>query len=167
MGIMQPKYYYALVWDSVLDNKDIVIKGQPLVKTSKLPRDPRMLYGTSSNDLRKVKLNRFKKILEYDVLTMKQSVRFVKEIEELALKRDVRIVIWEWADTMSPRYDHYRIISKEHFEELAKDAPGSFGIKKHEMDKESEESIWKATPDPEKNLKSKIKKMLDVDLKFA
>ena len=68
---------------------------------------------------------------------------------------------------MSPRYDHYRIISKEHFEELAKDAPGYFGIKKHEMDKESEESIWKATPDPEKNLKSKIKKMLDVDLKFA
>ena len=83
MGIMQPKYYYALVWDSVLENKDIVIKGQPLVKTSKLPRDPRMLYGTSSNDLRKVKLNRFTKILEYDVLTMKQSVRFVKEIEEL------------------------------------------------------------------------------------
>lgn len=157
------KYYYALVWDSVLKDKDIVIKGQPLVASTKLPEDPRMMYGTSHKDIYKVRLTNFRDVVKYNTFTTEQSVSFEREYEEVNLTRDVRIVIWEWAETMSPKYDSYRIVSKQYFEELVKDAPESFGINKHPGGVESDEKIWKVTPNPERELKERVLRMLELD----
>ena len=161
MMTMNPKYYYALVWDSSLNDKNIVIKGEPLTSRSRLPEDPRMKYGTSHKDVFKVRLERFKKIVKYDVFTMKQSVEFIPEQEEIKITRDVRIAIWEGGDTMSPRYDSYRLISKEYFNELVKDAPGEFQINKHENDVVSRDSLWKAVPDPRKFLNRELQLLIE------
>lgn len=166
MSVEHEKFYYALVWGETLKDKNVVIKGKPLVKGSKLSEDPRMLYGTSEKDKFKVKVENYKNIVEYDVFSTKQTVRFVKEVEEIVITRDVRIVIWQHADTMCPKYDHYRIISKDYFEELAENSLGSFEANVRE-EKTSDESIWKANVNPEKLLKLKIANKLNLNLEFA
>ena len=166
MSLEHEKYYYALVWGEALKDKNLVIKGSPLVKGTKLSEDPRMLYGTSDKDRFKVKIENYKEIKEYDVFSTKQSVRFVKEVEEISVTRDVRIVIWQHKDTMCPKYDHYRVISKQYFEELAEHSLGSFDAIVYE-EEVAEESTWKANVNPEKLLKKKIAEKFGLNLEFA
>lgn len=166
MSLEHGKYYYALVWGEALKDKNLVIKGSPLVKGIKLSEDPRMLYGTSDKDKFKVRIESYKEIKEYDVFSTKQSVRFVKEVEEVLVTRDVRIVIWQHKDTMCPKYDHYRVVSKQYFEELAEHSLDSFDAIIFE-EKVSEESIWKANVNPEKLLKKKIAEKFGLNLEFA
>ena len=165
MSVEHGKYYYALVWGEALKDKNVTIKGSPLVKGTKLSEDPRMLYGTSDKDKFKVKVENYKEIIEYDVFSTKQTVRFVMEEEEISVTRDVRIVIWQHKDTMCPRYDHYRVVSKKYFEGLAEISLDSFEVKEYE-EKVSEESIWKADINPEKFLKRSIASKLNLNLEF-
>lgn len=166
MSLENEKYYYALVWGEALKDKNLVIKGSPLVKGTKLSEDPRMLYGTSDKDRFKVKIENYKEIKEYDIFSTKQSVRFIKEVEEISVTRDVRIVIWQHKDTMCPKYDHYRVISKQYFEELAEHSLGSFDSIVYE-EEVTEESTWKANVNPEKLLKKKIAEKFGLNLEFA
>lgn len=165
---MKPsKYYYALVWDTALKNGNLLIKGTLVNRNTKLPKDPRMMYGTSPKDVFKVRLENYKQITEYDIMTTKQTVRFIKELEEYELSRDIRIVIWEGSEFLNVVTDHYRVVSVDFFEELVKIAPEKSGMEMIEQALDKEEFEWKATVCPEQFLKAKVLNTLNLNLEFV
>lgn len=165
---MRPsKYYYALVWDTALKNGETLIEGTLVNRNTKLPKDPRMMYGTSPKDVQKVRIEKYKQVTEYDILTTKQTVRFVKELEEYELSRDIRIVIWEGSEFLNVFTDYYRVVSQDFFEELVKIAPEKTGLEMIEQAFDNEEFKWKATVSPEQFLKAKILNTLNLNLEFV
>lgn len=153
--------YYALVWNTALSEKDLVIQGEVISQNTVLPKDPRMMYGTNPNDVFKIRIERIKEEIKYDVFTTKQSVRFIKEVEEVELPRDVRIIVWEGSDTLHIPYDKYRIVTPQVFEELIKMSDDT-QINTWN-DPLIEEVRWKACAEPEEKLRGKVLNVLNFD----
>lgn len=112
--------YYTLVWNTTLELKgERFIKGEKITKTTKLPSEPSVLYGTHNNDLKKIRNIEVWEEVIYDVATTKQSVRFHESINEYELCRDVRIIVWEGSPELDLFYDSYKIVTPEMFEDIA------------------------------------------------
>ncbi len=148
-------YYYALVWNTALDEKDLVIQGQLITKNTILPEGPHMMYGTNPNDILKVRTEKIKEKIEYDVLTMKQSVKFIREVEEIDIPRDVRILVWEGSDKINLKESDYKIVSPQMFQEL---------IEMSEDCLEDEDEIMRPSILPEVKFNKNILNMLDLNL---
>ena len=162
------KSYYALVWNTALSNKDLVIRGELVSQNTVLPKDPRMMYGTNPNDVLNVRIEKIKKEVKYDVFTTKQSVRFIKEIEKIELPRDVRIIVWDDEEELYIANKSYRIVSPQVFEELIEMSNYTRintwnGLP---YDSEGVEASWKACAEPEERLKGNILSMLNLELQF-
>lgn len=156
--------YYALVWNTALSEKDLLIQGEVISQNTILPKDPRMMYGTNPNDVFKVRLERIKTEVKYDVLTTKESVRFIKEVEEIEIPRDVRIVVWEGSNILHIPYDKYRIVTPQMFEDLI--AKSKDTCINTWDDSTIEEIRWKACAEPEEKLRDNILNMLNLKLEF-
>lgn len=128
--------YYALVWNTTLKIKNKTVEGELLNKNTILPDDPRMLYGTNPNDILKIQSESFVKIMKYDVMTMTQSVKFHKKIEEVIIPRDVRIIVWENSELLNLSEDNYRIVTPEYFKEII-----------NQLDKESDVKLQPESED--------------------
>lgn len=94
-----------------------------ITKNTVLPDDPRMLYGTNSNDVAKIRNVGIWKEIEYDTITTKQSVKFWKEVDEYILSRDVYILVWEGEEYLELPNDRYKIVSPDLFEYIVQTAP--------------------------------------------
>ena len=114
--------YYAIVWNTSLDT-NMVLRGTKITRFTKLPNDPRMLYGTNKNDVAKIKKVKLWKKIGYDPYTTKQEVKFWHEVEEYKLSRDIYIVVWEGKDRIRPSEDYYKIVTPELFEHIVALAP--------------------------------------------
>lgn len=114
--------YYALVWNDSLKRK-MRIKGELITRNTVLPDDPRMLYGTNSNDIAKIRNVGLWQEIEYDTITTKQSVKFWKEVDEYILSRDVYILVWEGEEYLELPNDRYKIVSPDLFEYIVQTAP--------------------------------------------
>lgn len=155
--------YYALVWNTSLEQKESIIEGELISKDTVIPDDPRVMYGTNPNDVLKVSIEHIKTEIEYDVLTTRQSVRFIKEIEEFELPRDVRIIVWEGSNVLHIPYDKYRIVSPKDFEALVEISKNSFECKESKTERYFK---WEEVATPERKLKENILNMLDLELNF-
>lgn len=112
--------YYALIWNTTLEQKgDRFVIGEKITKTSKLPSDPTILYGTHNNDLKKIRSVEVWEEIVYDVATTKQSVRFHESVEEYELCRDVRIVVWNGSKELDLFNDEYKVVTPDLFEIMA------------------------------------------------
>lgn len=114
--------YYALVWNDSL-KREMRIKGELITRNTVLPDDPRMLYGTNSNDIAKIRNVGLWKEIEYDTITTKQSVKFWREVDEYILSRDVYILVWEGEEYLELPNDIYKIVSPDLFEYIVQTAP--------------------------------------------
>lgn len=161
MGEYNRKSYYALVWKNTLA-EEIYIEGKVIGSNTRLPTDPRMLYGTNVNDVMKIRNVNFKTELSYDVLTTKQSVRYIPIIEEFNIQRDVRIIVWEGSETLHIPHERYRILTPEAFYELVKGSNdyGESEWKGLSREIDDVESGWKACSDPESKMSDSILGML-------
>ena len=144
--------YYALVWsDELATNKKLVIKGEVIDKTTKLPDDPRILYGAHPNDT--VKITKITEVEElgYDCRTGIQSSHSWTEAEEYNLRRDVCILVWPRGDTLYTEYEDYRIVTPQVFECIANRQPGP---KNH--DNKDESSKWIKYENPKVDIKKTL-----------
>lgn len=116
--------YYALVWNTSLDS-NMKLRGTKITRSTKLPSDPRMLYGTNRNDVAKIRKVKFWQEIEYDPFTTRQGIKFWDEVDEYNLSRDIFIVVWEGEDRLSLPHEHYKIVSPEFFEHIVAMAPES------------------------------------------
>ena len=114
--------YYALVWNDSLKRK-MRIKGELITRNTVLPDDPRMLYGTNSNDIAKIRNVGLWQEIEYDTITTKQSVKFWREVDEYILSRDVYILVWEGEEYLELPNDRYKIVSPDLFKYIVQTAP--------------------------------------------
>lgn len=120
--------YYALVWNTQLSSKENeVIKGDKITKSTVLPSDPRILYGVSDNDIKRIRSVKVLKEIEYDIYTTKQSVKFQRDVKEYVLCRDVRIIVWRGANEINLLHDKYKIVTPELFETMVQ-ISGSINI---------------------------------------
>lgn len=111
--------YYALVWNTQLSSKENeVIKGDKITKSTVLPSDPRILYGVSDNDIKRIRSVKVLKEIEYDIYTTKQSVKFQRDVKEYILCRDIRIIVWRGANEINLLHDKYKIVTPELFETM-------------------------------------------------
>lgn len=118
MKELNSNMYYALVWNTSLSNKKQVIKGTKITRSTRLPKDPRMLYGTNNNDIaRIIKKDNWMEV-KYDIMTQRETVTFWKEEEEYVIYRDIRIIVWQGNDELylPKEMDKYKIVSPELFE---------------------------------------------------
>lgn len=154
--------YYALVWSTILSSKKKeTIKGEKITKSTVLPNDPRILYGTSNNDVIKIRNVEMWKEIEYDIATTKQTVRFHKEIKEYILCRDVRIIIWQGSEELNLPSDEYRIVTPELFEIITQ-LTNNYGSEEvnNYVGEEEEIGRWKPYKDPKQEIKSNINQNL-------
>lgn len=151
MSMKPTKYYYALVWGTALKEKSFVVKGSLLTKKTRLPKDPKILYGTSPKDIRKILVSEYKNVISYNVFTGKQSVRFEKVSEEYTLKRDVLVVIWEDYEEIDLAWNYHRVVAPDFLEVLAKESM---------YESDCEEISWEEIINPEFALKNNIKELL-------
>lgn len=150
---MKPrKYYYAVVWESDLRKKSFLVKGELVTKKTKLPRDPRLLYGTSSKDISKVAIPEYKNIITYNMFTGEQRVRFERKSEEYILKRDVRIVIWEDCEEIDLGLKYHRVVSPDFLESLSVEST---------YEGETNMIDISELSNPEKRLKSSVYKLIE------
>lgn len=127
MDNVENSMYYALVWNTALSpqidkkkSKKIVIEGEKITRSTKLPRDPRMLYGTNNNDIaRIVKTDNWMEI-KYDIMTQKQTVKTWVENEEYLLSRDIRIIVWEGESKLELPSKLYKVVAPDLFEHIVK-----------------------------------------------
>lgn len=164
MGEYCRNSYYALVWSTTLESKGHV-KGELMSQSTRLPKDPGILYGTHNNDVIKVKSVEFKEELSYDSLTTKQSVKFNRVVEEYIIPRDVRIIVWEGSDTLDVSCDKYRIVSPQIFKDLV--AMSKDSCTKTNNESLTEEVIWKAGSELEERLRDNVLNILNLELKFS
>lgn len=118
--------YYALVWNTALSSKthkkakDLIVTGKKITRKTRLPKDPRMLYGTSNNDIaRIVKRDNWIEI-KYDIMTQKQSVKYWTEEDVYVLSRDIRIIVWSGDSELSLPSKKYKIVAPDLFEHIVK-----------------------------------------------
>lgn len=111
--------YYALIWNTTLSSKKkIIIQGEKITRSTKLPKDPRMLYGTNNNDIaRIVKKDNWMEI-RYDIMTQRQSVKFWTEIDEYILSRDIRIIVWQGESELVLPSKQYKIVAPDLFQHI-------------------------------------------------
>lgn len=111
--------YYALVWNTTLSSKKkIIIQGEKITRSTKLPKDPRMLYGTNNNDIaRIIKKDNWIEI-KYDIMTQRQSVKFWTEIDEYVLSRDIRIIVWQGESELVLPSKQYKIVAPDLFQHI-------------------------------------------------
>lgn len=111
--------YYALIWNTTLSSKKkIIIQGEKITRSTKLPKDPRILYGTNNNDVaRIVKKDNWIEI-KYDIMTQKQSVKFWTETDEYILSRDIRIIVWQGESELVLPSKQYKIVAPDLFQHI-------------------------------------------------
>lgn len=155
------KSYYALVWNTALDD-EVFIEGKVIGSNTELPKDPRMLYGANTGDILKVRNVEFKTEVTYDVFTTKQSVRFIPIIEEFNILRDVRIIVWEGSATLHNPYDYYRIVTPDDFEEIVRSSTRKQTSEWKGLSKDDSggEVNWQACSNPESKMSESILGML-------
>lgn len=107
--------YYALVWNTTLET-GMELRGAKITRSTRLPKDSRMLYGTNRNDVSRIRKVKHWQEIEYDPLTTQQSIKFWNEIDEYDITRDIYIVVWEGKRRLDLSCDHYKIVSPEVFE---------------------------------------------------
>lgn len=146
--------YYALVWNTFLNSKkNLEIKGEKITKSTELPKDPCMLYGTNDNDVAKIRKVESWTEIEYDVHTTSQRVKFWKEVEEYIISRDVYILVWEGSEILSLPNDPYRIVTPDLFDYLVSTARETETVVgKQNMIKETLDSFMKNTFVPKREL---------------
>ena len=111
--------YYALVWNTTLSSKKKnIIQGEKITRSTKLSKDPRMLYGTNNNDIARIIKKDDWKEMQYNIITQKQSVRFWTEIDEYILSRDIRIIVWHGDSELSLPSKRYKIVAPDLFEHI-------------------------------------------------
>lgn len=109
--------YYAIVWNTSLKRRK-KIRGKLIDGNVVLPKETSILYGTSDNDIAKVRTVDYKDKVVYNIETGKQSVQFEKDVREFVLNRDVRLIIWDGPEYLNPLKDKYKIIEPRFFEEM-------------------------------------------------
>lgn len=110
--------YYALVLNSTLEKKDLVINGELITKDTELPKDVELLYGAHSNDVAKIRKVKDITEVHYDYRTTKESYSNRREVKEFVLPRDVCIIVWQGYPILYTSYRSYRIVTPEVFEDL-------------------------------------------------
>lgn len=109
--------YYALVWSTSL-KRNRRIRGKLIDGNVVLPKDNSILYGTSDNDIAKLRTVDYENKVYYNTKTGEQVVKFNKIEEEFILPRDVRIITWRGYDSVNPLKERYKVIGVDFFEEM-------------------------------------------------
>lgn len=151
------KTYYTLAWSTTL-TQDVYIRGKAIGKNTKLPKDPKMLYGTNENDIFKIKRVEYETEITYDVFTQKQSVRYIPIVEEFSIQRDMRIIVWEGSEELSLLNDDYRIVTPEDFEDLVRlsDVECEVASTPEPAKVTHKERIWKRYNNPKNNISDRM-----------
>lgn len=153
MSMKPRKYYYALIWGTALEEKNFIVKGSLLTKKTRLPKDPKILYGTSPKDIKRILISEYKNIVSYNIFTGEQSVRFERDSEEYILKRDVVVIVWEDHEEINLAWKYHRVVAPDFLEALAEEST-------YESESNCEEINWGEIINPELALKTNIKELL-------